>query len=236
MSEDMKNDLIKIGCPEEKIIIHYFGSRLDEFSNINRIYSETKNINLLILATLTPKKGHKDLFIALSKLKEKGIKNFSLKIVGTGSLEGELKMLAKSLSIDDQVSFVGNVPYLSDQMLEEIRISDIFIHPSVHDNLGNKEGIPTIITEAMASGLPVISTYHAGIPSIIEHEKTGLLVQEHDYENLARQIERLMTNLSLRKELGQSAKTFALNNLDLKRKEIELEEIYKATIKVKASF
>lgn len=231
MSQDMKEDLIKIGCPKEKIIIHYFGSKLEKFSFFDRDISDKKDFTLLILATLTPKKGHRDLLYALNNLIKKGICNFKLRIVGSGPLEVELKRLVKNLSIDSYIHFVGSVPYLSDQMLEEIKNADIFIHPSVTDDMGNKEGIPTIIIEAMASGLPVVSTYHAGIPSVISHNKTGLLVNEHDIDNLANEILKLMNNNTLRKEIGQNAQEFALKNLNLNEKEKELEDIYKQLIK-----
>lgn len=230
MSPDMKKDLIKNGCPEEKIIVYYFGSSFKKFIYPDREYSERKTYTLLILATLISKKGHFDLFIAIKKLLDRGITNFKLQIVGSGPLENKLKRLAKKLEIDAYINFVGYVEYLSEQMINEIKNADIFVHPSFTDKKGHKEGIPTIIVEAMASGLPVISTYHAGIPSVINHNITGLLVKEHDTENLSNEIYKFMTNNTLRMQIGKNAQEYVISNLNLVEKEKELEFIYKQAI------
>ena len=102
----------------------------------------------------------------------------------------------------------------------------MFIHPSVTDRKGYKEGIPGAIVEAMAAGLPVISTYHAGIPYIIKNHETGLLIREWDYEDLVKSILELTENLQLRKTLGQNGQDYALKYLNLSIKESELEKIY----------
>ena len=111
-------------------------------------------------------------------------------------------------------------------MIREYHGADIFVHPSVVDPQGNKEGIPGAIVEAMSAGLPVISTYHAGIHYIITHNKTGFLVKEHDVVALSEALVKLIKNPELRKTIGLAGQRYAMDNLELMTKEIELEKIY----------
>ncbi len=229
MSPDMKKDLIKAGCPEEKIIVHYYGTDCGRFFQ-KRDYPEKAKIKLLILASLVPQKGHLFLLESLRKLLDKGISNWTLDIIGTGELEETLIAYIKNNGLSSFVNMPGPITYASPEMMEAYSNADIFIHPSVIAENGDKEGIPGTIIEAMATGLPVISTYHAGIPYIINHMESGLLVQEWDTDDLAEHIALLVGNNKLRERIGKNGQTFALENLDLQSKEKELENIYDQVI------
>jgi len=225
MSEDMKKDLINAGCPENKIIVHYYGTDTKKFF-FNHNYLKNNKVILLILASLVPQKGHIFLLESIKRLVKSGIDNFELRISGTGELENKLRNYVKENNLSENVTFTGVIKYGSKEMLKEYHNADIFVHPSVIAPNGDKEGIPGTIIEAMSAGLPVISTYHAAIPYIIENEKTGLLVKEWDVKGLADAIERLINDIELRRRLGQNAQKYALENLDLIEKEKELESIY----------
>ncbi len=106
------------------------------------------------------------------------------------------------------------------------RQADIFTLPSVVARNGDKEGIPGTIVEAMASGLPVVSTCHAGIPEIIQSGQHGILVEERDVPALAAAYAALIDHPSLRQHLGQAAASHALQDLDLQRRTPYLEKIY----------
>ncbi|KAA3629099.1 MAG: colanic acid biosynthesis glycosyltransferase WcaL [Bacteroidetes bacterium] len=229
MSPDMKKDLIEAGCPEEKIIVHYYGTDCSRFYQ-KRDYPQKTTIKLLILASLVPQKGHLFLLKSLRKLLDQGISNWSLDIIGTGELEETLKAYIQKHGLTPFISMPGPITYASPEMMEAYRNADIFIHPSVIAENGDKEGIPGTIIEAMATGLPVISTYHAGIPFIINHLESGLLVQEWDTDDLAENISKLLADHKLRERIGKKGQSFALENLDLKSKEIELESIYDQVI------
>jgi colanic acid/amylovoran biosynthesis glycosyltransferase len=225
MSENMKGDLLEIGCPEKKVEVHYYGTDTS-FFNFDKSYKSKEKVTLLILASLVPKKGHLFLLKSIRELIKNNITNFKLRIVGTGELEGELKRFVSEANMDEYVDFEGVIAYGSMEWLNEYKFADVFIHPSVTPQDGDKEGIPGTIIEAMASGLPVIATYHAGIPHIIKNDVTGLLVKENSVKDLTSAIRSLITDPNKRKRIGLAGKDHAITKLDLKEKEKELERIY----------
>ena len=226
MSEEMKKDLIKIGCPEDKIIVHYHGIPTKYFADLKHNYNKIlDDFVLLNVAYFDKVKGHIFILKALELLINKGYINIKLKLVGNGPYENRIKKYVKKKKLDKYVIFLGPMKYLSDNFLLQFKNADLFIHPSITTR-NDKEGIPGTIVEAMATGLPIISTYHGGIPYIIDNKKSGLLVEEWDILGLANSIITLINNKELREELGQNAKKYALENLDLLQKEKELETIY----------
>lgn len=227
MSEDMKKDLINIGCPENKIIIHYYGSDTNRFKYSERNYNKVGKINILFCSTLVSKKAPQLVLFALKNIenKNKRIPDWNLTFIGDGPLKDELQKLVNIYRWEDRVFFKGHIPYNDARLVEEYKNADIFIQPSITAN-GEKEGIPGTLIEAMSSGLPVVSTYHAGIPYVIQSGLNGLLVEENNVESLGNAILELMNNNELRCKLGKSASIKAQDELDLKAKTRELEKIY----------
>jgi colanic acid/amylovoran biosynthesis glycosyltransferase len=225
MSPDMQKDLINLGCPENKIIVHYYGTDCRTFY-FHREYPERDKITILTISNICHKKGHIFQFKGLMSLNKSGINNFEMRIVGGGEFEDDLKRFVDENELSDHVVFLGPIKYGSEEMMTEYRDADIFIHPSVVAPDGDKEGIPGTIIEAMSSGLPVVATNHAGIPFVIEDQKTGMLVDEWDVNGLADAIRRLIQNRDMREEIGRTGQRYALERLDLIEKEKELETIY----------
>jgi colanic acid/amylovoran biosynthesis glycosyltransferase len=229
MSEDMKSDLISIGCPQDKIILHYYGTDVQQFP-VKRTYEQKDEVVFLSVGYLVPQKGHIFTLTALKKALRLTNKKIKLRIVGEGRLEERLKEFTVQNDLSKNVFFVGPLHYLSREFLEEYRRADIFVHPSVVSETNEKEGIPGAIVEAMAAGLPVLSTFHAGIPSVITNNSTGLLVNEWDSDRLAENMCLLARDTESRRRIGRAAQEHALKNLDLRQKEIELESIYDRVI------
>jgi glycosyltransferase involved in cell wall biosynthesis len=231
MTQDMKNDLVKLGADENKIIIHYHGVNVKKFFVKDRKYDQKELIVILIVGSLVPKKGHLFLLHSIKELvKEPAAGNFILRIVGDGPLKGMLMNYVEKEGLTERVKFVGGLPYGESALIYEYINADIFVHPSVTDSDGDKEGIPGTAVEAMSAGLPVVSTYHAGIPYIIRHGHTGLLVKEGDVESLKAEILKLIKSASVRETIGRNGQQYALDELNLREKEKQLEVIYEHII------
>lgn len=230
MSEDMQKDLLNIGCPEELIRVHYYGSECLRFK-FDRQYAHKEVVNFTIISGFTEKKGHIILLEAWKLLLGKITQEVALLIVGSGEMEDEIKDFIKNNNFKN-VRIKGFVQYGSKEHMDVFQNTDVFIHPSITALTGDKEGIPGAIIEAMANGLPVISTFHAGIPYIIKNEETGLLVEERNVKQLAEAMAKLVEDEKLRESIGRRASDYAINNLDIGVKEIELEKLYDEFIKI----
>ena len=224
MTSDMAKDLIAIGCPINKIKVHYYGIDIDRFSKIVREYRQTPPVKLLITASINRKKGHLYILEALNKVRQ--FVPLQLRIVGDGPLKTEILRYVQSHSLQNVVTLLGHIPHDSPTLLEEYKNADIFLHPSITTPDGDKEGIPGTIVEAMASGLPVVSTFHAGIPDVIQDEVSGLLVEERDINGLALCIQRLAEDPKLRMRYGKNARNQAVKLYDMREKILDLENIY----------
>ncbi len=225
MSEDMRRDMVAIGCPEAKVRVHYHGSDTRRFRWTERVYQRDAPLSILICARLVEGKGHELLLEALRRIDTRRKHDFSVTFVGDGSLRARLSAIVERYGWQSRVSIVGHVPYASDALVKHYREADLFAHPSIPVGIA-KEGIPGTIVEAMASGIPVVATRHGGIPEVIEDGRDGLLVDEHDVSGLADALDSLLTNAALRRRLGEAAAHRAAAVLDLRARTAELERIY----------
>lgn len=225
MSEDMRRDLVAIGCPEHKVRVHYHGSDTRRFRWPQRRYAHSGPLNVLHCGRLHEVKGQHLLLEALRLLEGRGNREFRVTFVGDGPLRPRLEAMVRAYGWGPRVTFAGHVTYGEDALVEHFRQADVFAHPSITLG-GRKEGIPGTIVEAMACGLPVVATRHAGIPAVIESERDGLLVAERDVAALADALERLLTDAGLRRDLGVPAARKAELELDLHAHAVELERLY----------
>lgn len=225
MSMNMKKELISLGCQGEKIRIHYHGINTTMF-DVERDYGRKEEVNIYLLSSLEPKKGHMFLLEAFKKCVNNSTIPIKLHFTGKYGKFRSIKKSIRKMGLNKEVIWHAPYEYGGERHLKMLSKADFFIHPSVTDKKGNKEGIPGTLIEAMSSGLATISTYHAGIPEIIKNGETGFLVQEWDIDGLAEKILMLANDPGLRKELGQKAKEYAVQNLDISTKQAELEEIY----------
>lgn len=221
MSDDMRDDMVAIGVPAGRVRVHYYGSDTARFRHPGRAYDEGRRLRVLCCGRLYAGKGQHHVLAALQHLGA----DVEVTFVGDGPLRGELERMAVERGWQERVRFAGHVPYTSDALVEHFREADVFAHPSVTHH-GVKEGIPGTIVEAMASGLPVIATFHAGIPSVIEHDRHGLLVAEYDQDALTGALEAVLADAGLRRRLGTAAAERAASELDLRARTRVLERIY----------
>ncbi len=229
MSHSMKKALISLGCHGEKIKIHYHGLDTKVF-DIDRDYSSNEEINIYLLSSLEPKKGHMFLLKAFKKSAHKSKLPLKLHFTGKYGNYSKINKSIKELGLEKQVVWHAPYQYGSERHLKMLSHADFFVHPSITDSKGNMEGIPGTMLEAMSSGLAVVSTYHAGIPEIITDGENGYLVKEWDVDALTGKILLLAENPELRKKIGIAAKDYAKRNLDINKKQVDLENIYNTLI------
>ncbi len=181
VSEHWRSKLIAAGCPAKKTITHHLGVNIDLFSFKARSLPISRPMRYLTVARLVSKKGHEIVLEALKILRAKGY-DFHYSIVGSGPLERSLKEKVSNLELIDHVSFEGSKDHAV--VTEIMQSSDVFILASNTANDGDSEGIPIVLMEALALGLPTVSTYHSGIPELIENPVSGILAQENDSKSL----------------------------------------------------
>lgn len=223
MSEVMRKDLLSLGCPENKILVHYYGVNTKAF-DVERDYLNTSSFTLLTIARLHPMKGHLTVLKALVKIKGL-IPGLKYHIVGNGDFENVLRKFVDQNGLSGFVYFHEGIKH-GPGFNKYLEGADVFLHPSEVTDQGAKEGIPGAIVEAMSSGLPVIASRHGGIPYVIHDNSTGFLVDEKDVSSIAEKIMLLYKDVMLRKRIGENAKEYAISNLDLFKKAKQLELIY----------
>ncbi|GMU96957.1 MAG: colanic acid biosynthesis glycosyltransferase WcaL [Ignavibacterium album] len=186
LSKHMKDVLINIGCPENKISIIHLSRKLDDIS-IKNIPNEIKNF--ISIGRLTEKKGHSDTIIAIKKVLDKGYK-IKLKIIGEGPLKEHLQKMIIDNKLQEDVKLLGAVK--NEETLNQLYKSDAFILCSKTAENGDQEGTPTVLVEAQAIGLPCVSTCHAGIPEMVPEENKRFLAEEGNIEQIKDCIIRLI--------------------------------------------
>ena len=141
--------------------------------------------------------------------------NARLRIVGDGPLRGVCRDLVKSLHIREAVTFLGAQP--PHIVFDELQGARCFVQHSLEAADGDREGTPVSIIEAGACGLPVVATRHAGIPDVVQHGKTGLLVDEWDVDGMAANLEQLLIDPGLATRLGSSARERVESKFSMQR-------------------
>ena len=154
---------------------------------------------------MVEKKGLRVLLAAIAALRARG-RDLDVQVIGDGPEENALRAEASAAGLDGSVTFHGSQPH--DFVLRMMNRCDCLALPSVTAANGDQEGIPVTLMEAMAAGLPVVSTYHSGIPELVSDDETGLLVPERDAAALADALDRLMSEKGLADRLAASARRF----------------------------
>ena len=163
-------------------------------------------LRLLSVGRLEREKGHSVLLDAIARLADRGTA-VELELVGDGTRLEALQRQARELGIEDRVTFAGAIG--QDRIREHYRRADAFCLPS----LG--EGIPVVLMEALATGLPAIASNTMGIPELIEDGVTGLLVPAGRPDELAAAVERLAADPKLGHELGERGRRKVIDEYDL---------------------
>ena len=226
-SKAMRDDVVTLGCPADKVKVLYGGIDTEEFRFRNRSESRSTRLRILMCGRLIEKKGFAYGIKAFARLLKKHA-DTELRIVGGGPLRLKLELLAKILRLGESVSICGEKE--PKDIPREMWNAQIFLAPSATSRSGDKEGIPNVIKEAMATGLPVISTRHAGIPELVIDGKTGFLVSEKDTDRLVDRLEYLITHPETWDDLGRQGQKVVEEKFNISKQVQKLERIYQTLI------
>ncbi|MCC6451210.1 MAG: glycosyltransferase [Candidatus Aureabacteria bacterium] len=189
--------------------------------------SGSGRMRLLCVGGLVPKKGHRHLLRACRILKDEG-REFELLIVGDGPLRDRLRGLVSELGLEDRVTFRGGLAI--DEVMDCYTPDATLVQPSVYAPDGERDGMPTVVAEAMAMGTPVISTYVSGIPEVIQDGHNGLLVLPENPRALADAAVRMHEDAGLRARCIENGRKTAREVFDSARWIPGLERLLRGSL------
>lgn len=169
---------------------------------------------VLAVGRLVEKKGFDDLVRACARLRDDGVA-FRCRIVGAGSEERALRALVAGLDLHDRVALSGPMP--REELLELYPRASVVVAPCVIGADGNRDGLPTVLIEAMALGVPVVSTPVTGIPELVRHDETGQLVTPGCPDELAWAISRALTHRRWALDMARAGRELVEAEFDLRR-------------------
>lgn len=204
---------LKNGARPEQLHIVYCGIDTSHFSPRLRERSPGEPFRIRSSGRLVEKKGFAWLIRACELLRDRGV-NFECVIAGSGPLESSLREQIRAANLEQRVSVTGK-PLNQEDIPEFMHGGDVYCLPCVWASDDDVDGLPQMLMEAMACGLPAISTRLVGIPDLIVHEQTGLLVEPNRAEDVADAIVRLMNDAALAKRLAEAGREHVLRTFDL---------------------
>jgi len=228
VSEHWKQKMIQIGCNKVKIVVHHMGIDTERFVYSRRSIKSDELVQVLTIGRLTQKKGYEYAIEAVAALIALGRK-IVYTITGEGPLENRLKSLVKKLGIETNVRFTGAVD--RDEALRLYQQAHLFVLPSITADDGDQEGVPVVLMEAQAAGLPVVSTYHSGIPEVVIDGHSGLLTHERDVDALKEKLDYLIKNPQEWERIGKCGHDFVCTNYDIRNLNQRLFELYQEILK-----
>ena len=199
VSTAMKQGLVGQGCPEKKLVLNTCGPHPDYLN----IKPNLESNYIISVGRHTYKKAPYLTILAFQKVLEIH-PHLKFKMIGDGELFDVSKNLVKSLGLENNIILLGGLE--RKEIIKHLQSSFLFVQHSLVALNGDSEGTPVGIIEAMASGLPLVSTRHAGIPDVVIENETGFLVDENDINQMASYILKITDDRELAKCLGEKGK------------------------------
>lgn len=208
------------GLVGQKIFVIHCGIDAEIFQ-VRPAKKVNDHFTILCVARLEAEKGHRYLIESCAQLRDQGV-NFRCLLVGDGGKRAEIEAQIRQFNLADHITLLGFQP--RHRVRELLAEADIMVLPSVVTDKGGQEGIPVALMEALAVGLPAISTAISGIPELIEDGKTGLLVPQHDGQALAEAILKLY-HTDLGEQLAARGRAKVMKEFNLRTNAARLYEL-----------
>ena len=225
VSEHWRKMLINMGAPADRTVVHRMGINTGYFKFLERKPHDGP-MRMATTARFTEKKGLNYAVAAINRVLEKyPDTDVHYDMIGDGPMRPEVEELISGYGLGDRVTLHGATT------LEVVRglleKADVFLLPSVVASDGDKEGVPVSLMEAMAMGMPVLSTWHSGIPELVDDGVSGFLVPERDTDALAERISLLSGNRDEWAGLGRAGRKKVEREFNLDRLHDQLVELYR---------
>lgn len=204
----------------DKLHVVHCGIGLEHFSG-SPSHNGRRELEVLTVGRIVPVKGHVVLLEAVAELRARRVP-VRLTLVGDGPKREQLERMAGRLGLGGSVRFAGAVG--QDEIRSYYERADLVCLPSF------AEGLPVVLVEAMAMGLPVVSTRIMGIPEVVDHGVTGLLVPPARADLLADAIDRLARDPKLRATMGRAGREKVVEEFDAERTAARLREVYEPLV------
>jgi len=227
VSNSLKQRLVSRGCDEEKIRILHSGINCERFICQEKKLEKDEPVNILTIARLVEMKGVKYGIQAVARLVRSG-KSIHYKIAGDGVLRGELENLIMELGMDRSIQLLGWKDH--DNIARLMEHAHILMTPSITAANGEQEGIPNVVKEAMAMGIPVCSTFHSGIPELLENGVSGYLAPERDADLLAECLAKLIDYSEGWPEMGRSGRKKVEEEFEMNKLNDKLIALYRSMV------
>ncbi|RBP45939.1 glycosyltransferase involved in cell wall biosynthesis [Roseimicrobium gellanilyticum] len=226
-SQSLLDRLEELGCPADKLRMNHTPIPLEHLQAEVRQPPKDGQWRLVQACRLIQKKGILTTLKALAIVKQKHpLVRYVL--CGEGPLKPKIEETVHKLGLEDNVEMLGWLD--QQQLLEQYRIAQMFLHPSQKTKEEDQEGIPNSMLEAMATGLPVVATMHGGIPEAVHSGEDGLLVPEKNPEELAQAILKIMETPSELARLSQNAAASVRENFGSETQVAAMEDVYLSAI------
>jgi len=181
---------------------------------------------IVCVARFEPNKGHRDLLAAFALAAAKHA-DVDLVLIGDGSEHDAIRRLAASSGLGARVSFLGACS--PDDVGAQLRTADVFALASLRDETGRMDGIPVALMEAMASGVPVVTTSVSGIPELVGND-AGLMVPPGDPPALSEAITRILEDRDLARRLAAKARSMVERDFDLHVEAAKLGDLFEESV------
>ncbi len=219
----MREALVGAGCPAHKIKVYNLGIMVEEFPFRERTLDKSESVTILMGATFREKKGIPYALDAAAILKA-GAMPFQLVIAGDGPLRSPIEQQITALGLWENVKLLGYVaPAAFRKLMED---AHLLMLPSITASDGDMEGTPFVLMEALAMGIPIVSTYHADIPEIVKDGENGFLVPEKDAEALAEKLIHLIQHPESWGTMGRAGRAHVMEHFNTASQFEKLLHIY----------
>lgn len=230
--EAFRRRLEALGCARERILVHHSGIDLARFAPARRERRPGQPVRILTVARLVEKKGLEDAIRAVGRVIARHL-DAHYTIVGSGLLEPRLRSLIHELALERHIVLHGPAP--RDAVAALMQEADIYLLPSMTAGSGDQEGIPGSLMEAHASGMPVVSTRHSGIPELVLEGRSGYLVPERDVAGLAERLCTLIERPELRSAFGAEGRRIVEQRFDVKALTRQLVQTYADVLRARTT-